>query len=256
MQGSDRLLRQCRRLLRTIKNNFPSQEGCNKALGDRFTETQLASKFHSIDLPGLLRRILFTRRYERYILLIPYILANLMSDYEFQHDVFYQYNFGSVAFLFYLTVVNVADLKSGKNRRLFLIPSAILCALCFAPVVVPEAAPYPNLVIRNYESCQDLRETLDLIPEDATVSASTYYNTYLSQRKILYNIHYVSRATLLETEYIVMDPTDAICYETYVIDEDEDEYGFSDFLRFLTKHGYKEYASHGDQLLIYKKEVG
>ena len=33
---------------------------------------------------------LMTRRYERLILLIPFVLINLMSDYQYQHDVFFQ----------------------------------------------------------------------------------------------------------------------------------------------------------------------
>ena len=42
---------------------------------------------------------LFTRRFDRYILLIPYILVNLMSDYTYQHNILFQYNFGSTALL-------------------------------------------------------------------------------------------------------------------------------------------------------------
>ena len=55
--------------------------------------------------------LLFTRKYERFLLLIPYVLMNLMSDYQYQHDIFFQYTFGATAFLFYLTVLNLADIK-------------------------------------------------------------------------------------------------------------------------------------------------
>lgn len=34
---------------------------------------------------------LMTRKCERYLLLIPYILVNLMSDYRYQHDFFSVY---------------------------------------------------------------------------------------------------------------------------------------------------------------------
>lgn len=54
---------------------------------------------------------IFTRRYERFILLIPYLLFNLMSDYRYQHDIMFQYNFGSIACLIYLVLVNIADMK-------------------------------------------------------------------------------------------------------------------------------------------------
>ena len=41
---------------------------------------------------------------------IPYVLVNLMSDYTYQHDIFFQYTYGSTAFLFYLSVINYEDI--------------------------------------------------------------------------------------------------------------------------------------------------
>ena len=72
--------------------------------------------FIAFTLLPLLGLPLFTRRYERYLLLIPYVLVNLMSDYPYQHDIFFQYTFGSAAFLLYLTLLNLADLKSGRKH--------------------------------------------------------------------------------------------------------------------------------------------
>ena len=46
----------------------------------------------SVSLLPLLGLPLLTRRYERYLLLIPYILVNLMSDYTYQHNIFFQYS--------------------------------------------------------------------------------------------------------------------------------------------------------------------
>ena len=42
----------------------------------------------------------------RAILLMPFILINLMSDYYYQHDIGYQYTYGSAAFLIYLCIMN------------------------------------------------------------------------------------------------------------------------------------------------------
>lgn len=73
--------------------------------------------FLALTLLPLLGMPLWTRKYERYILLIPYILVNLMSDYPYQHDIFFQYTYGSTACLMYLTVVNLADLAHGTSGR-------------------------------------------------------------------------------------------------------------------------------------------
>ena len=78
---------------------------------------------------------LLTRRYERYILLIPYILVNLMSDYQYQHDIFFQYTFGSTAFLVYLSVVNLADIRINWQRVTVLAAAFIVSMACFYKVV-------------------------------------------------------------------------------------------------------------------------
>ncbi|MBR4308358.1 MAG: DUF2079 domain-containing protein [Oscillospiraceae bacterium] len=210
------------------------------------------TEYLSLTLLPLLGLPLLTRRYERYILLIPYVLVNLLPDYSYQHDVFFQYNFGSLAFLFYLTVVNLADLRECRVQLFSLIPAVILCVVCFASVILPRFLPYPTLATRNADSYKNIRNTLDLIPEDATVTASTYYTTYLSGREIIYDAHYGSRNHILETEYIVLDPEDPHSYKKYAaVGKDN---GFKNFLIVLKINGYREFASTGSRLVIYKKD--
>lgn len=68
----------------------------------------------------LLGMPLWTRKYERYILLIPYVLVNLMSDYPYQHSVFFQYTYGSIACLIYMTVVNLeVSWQAGSQTGLY-----------------------------------------------------------------------------------------------------------------------------------------
>ena len=81
-------------------------------------------QFLGLTMGPLLALPLVTRKYDRLILLIPYILVNLMSDYPYQHDIFFQYTFGSTACLAYLTVVNLADLAPVLGKWL---QAACLC---------------------------------------------------------------------------------------------------------------------------------
>lgn len=157
----------------------------------------------AMTLLPLLGLPLWTRRYERYILLIPYILINLMSDYEYQHSIWFQYSFGSGAFLIYLTVVNLADLR---RRRLPLIASVCIAAICFCSTILPVAAKYPIQAVAQRQTHQALREALDQIPEEASVTASTFFTTYLSQRDVIYDLGYASKAHILASSYVVIDP--------------------------------------------------
>ncbi|MBQ3503330.1 MAG: DUF2079 domain-containing protein [Oscillospiraceae bacterium] len=207
--------------------------------------------FIAMTLLPLLGLPLLTRRYERYILLIPYILVNLMSDYRYQHDIFFQYTFGSNAFLLYLTIVNLADLKINRQRIFALVAATIVSTGCFGIVVVPKAMRYPVQAITYYDYYQNIRDTLDQIPDGVSVTASTFYTTHLSQREILYDIRYCSRDHLLETEYVVLRISANSDYKKYSTGGEEN--GFDNLVRLLQENGYGEYALLDNVLVIYQK---
>ena len=207
--------------------------------------------FIAMTLLPLLGLPLLTRRYERYILLIPYILVNLMSDYQYQHDIFFQYTFGSNAFLVYLTVVNLADLKINWHRIFALVAATIVSAVCFGIVVVPKAMNYPVQAIQYHDYYQNIRDTLDTIPDGASVTATTFYTTHLSQRETLYDIRYCSQEHLLETEYIVLKLSGNGDYKKFATGSKDN--GFDNLVKLLEAHGYREYCVLEDVLMILRK---
>lgn len=208
-------------------------------------------RFIALTMLPLLGIPLLTRRYERYILLIPYVLVNLMSDYQYQHDIFFQYTFGSTAFLMYLTVINVADLKINWKQLTTLIIAAVVSAGCFGWIVVPKAVKYPVDCVRYFEYYQNIRDTLAQIPEDASVTATTFYTTALSQREVLHDVRYSSTAHLLQTEYVVLNVSagnEYARYETYGRNN-----GFENLVKLLGENGYELYAELDGVLVIYRE---
>lgn len=195
---------------------------------------------------------LLTRRYERYILLIPYILVNLMSDYQYQHDIFFQYTFGSTAFLVYLAVVNLADIRINWQRVTVLAAAFIVSMACFYKVVVPKAIHYPVQAVRYYDFYQNIRDALSEIPDGASVTATTFYTTYLSQREILYDVRYCSLEHMLETQYVVLKLSADSDFKKYAVNEDGD--GFENLVNLLEENGYEPYMSIEDILVIYRKK--
>lgn len=205
--------------------------------------------FIALTMLPLLGMPLLTRRYERYILLIPYLLVNLMSDYRYQHDIFFQYTFGSTACLMYLTVVNLADFR--RFRILPLIGAVIISTACFCAVVIPAAIPYPVRCVQYSDHYSAIREALDQIPEDASVSATTFYTAYLSQRETLYDIRYASRAHILETEYVVLRIPGDSEYQAYA--DSAGNHGRENFIAFLLENGYTPCWEVKSSLVIYRK---
>lgn len=192
---------------------------------------------------------LLTRRYERYILLIPYILINLMSDYQYQHDIFFQYTFGSAACLLYLTAVNLAELKLDRQRVFALAAAASVSMACFCMTVVPKALQYPIECIREHGTHQSIRSALSAIPEDAPVTATFAYTTFLSQRETLYDVGFASKDHVLQTEYIVLglDVPEGD-FRQYATEEED---GFGNFIKLLEDNGYIVFDEVPEELVIY-----
>lgn len=194
---------------------------------------------------------LLTRRFERYLLLIPYILLNLMSDYQYQHDVFFQYTFGSTAFLFYLTAINLSQLKIDLHKVAALGTAVAISFASFSAVIIPTATYYPELDKEYREYYDGVRDALSHVPDGVSVSATTFYAPYLSQREILYDIRYASKEHVLETEYVVLKKDSAGDYKQY--NSFGKENGYDNLIKLLKQNGYEEFYEHGTVLIIYKK---
>lgn len=205
----------------------------------------------AMTLLPLLGLPLLTRRWERYILLIPYVLINLMSDYQYQHSIWFQYNFGSLALLLYLTTVNLADLKDQGLRSIALTVAMMVCCGCFYQTIYPKAEYYGKTSIVNYEHYQSIRDTLALIPEDASVTASGYLTTHLSNREFLYDLHYTTSEHLLDSDYVAIQVRDASCVRKF--ESGEGGNGLENLQKLLERNGYVLFAELEGQLLIYQK---
>lgn len=195
----------------------------------------------------LLALPLITRKFERYLLLIPYILLNLMSDYQYQHDVMFQYNFGSSAFLLYLTAVNLADLP-WKLPRLIALAAAVCVSLgFFSSLILPEA----NKVIKSYQEntayYEGLSQALEFVPDGASVAAHHFYVTPLSDRAEIYDIHnYCSSETVLSCEYVVVKKN---CSSKYY---NTDVGGYAQLVSLLEENGYEIVQTYSSMIIYHK----
>lgn len=189
---------------------------------------------------------LLTRKYQRYFLLIPYILVNLMADWQYQYNIYYQYSFGSSALLLYLCAVNLADIR-WKTPRF----AASVCAVAvscgfFFSLIVPPATKTRQLYQYGKSYYAGIHQVLEQIPHDASVTAHTFYTVPLSDREVLYDLGYCSREQLLESDYIVVQ-------KTYQKDFQKQHLkSFEDLDSLLRSSGFTEYLTHAN-MIIYKK---
>lgn len=203
-----------------------------------------------LTMGALLGLPLITRRYERYILLIPYILMNLMSDYQYQYNIYYQYTFGSTALLIYLVIVNLADIRLSTRRMAALGCAVAVTAGCFFSTVFPKGISYPAQCQQYSQYYQSVRESLAQIPEDASVCATTFYTVTLSQRKILYDLRYCSLDHVLESQYIALNARSSSDYKKYNTDGQSN--GFSNLCLLLEENGYTRCETKNKDVVIYR----
>lgn len=221
---------------------------------------------------------LLTRRYERFVLLIPWVLVNLMSDYKYQHDIFFQYTYGSTACLFYMAVRNYSDhaaavcrrqrglrsqslrplrqrdlcsQKSRLKKYLPLIFASIAAAVCFGAVVVPKAIRYPVRYMEQRDDYGEIYNVLKTIPTDASVTATTFYTVPLSGRSILYDVQYASKEHLLSTDYVVLGARQSESYKSYASEGKAD--GYERLVALLLQNGYSLTDEIQGTLAIYHK---
>lgn len=158
-----------------------------------------------------------TKKMSRYILIIPFVLMNLMPSYEFQHSINFQYLYGVIALLLYLSIVNISDLSLQTKRKIVL-SSLMVTLVMYSSFVVPKLS-YIERYNSNRSDYKKIEEVLDKLPQEASVTASTFFIPYIANRDVIYEYEYTEH----ETEYIVFD----LRYEQTREDEkelDKDKY--------------------------------
>ena len=144
------------------------------------------------------------KKVSRLLLLLPMVLMNLMTVYPYQYDIGFQYHFGVLAFLIYLSVMNLADLPKPKAKT-FLAISAAVTALLFTASAVPRAMHFITKYTANSADYAVMNEALEQIPDDATVICSTYLLPKLCARDEIYEDWYHVTDENEDADYVILD---------------------------------------------------
>lgn len=181
------------------------------------------------------------RKYSRLLLLLPLLVMNLMPGFSYQYLIPYQYHYATTTIMVYMILLFLADANFAKEpqpispvtgtdaasgpvapvnteRELNFRQNAkrpvVIAALCLA--VISCAFFTTELFASNYYPVEHLsdnanvirgiKEELDKIPRDASIQASGYFTTYLSDRDIVYYLEFNRKdKNPHETDYVVVD---------------------------------------------------
>ena len=145
-----------------------------------------------------------TKKISRLILILPFVLLNLMTVYSYQYNISFQYTFGPMAFLFWLSAMNAGDMKSDTSKLLLRIAAVSACAL-FLVSAVPRFSQYAEITVQSAEDIALTNEALESIPEEASVIASSYFVPRLSERKVIYAVNHHEVKEGERVDFVIID---------------------------------------------------
>ena len=129
---------------------------------------------------------LFGRKPSRLILIGPFLLVNLMPQYEYQYSIYFQYVFGSLAFLFYAAMLNASDKRLPAKRAFPALCAAFALMLSFSSVLTK------GEILKDYRENRADYEAMEAclaeVPDDIAVKASTFLIPHLAARDEIYEM--------------------------------------------------------------------
>ena len=151
------------------------------------------------------------RKYSRFILLGSIVLFSLMTTYVYLHNIGWQYNFGHIALMMYLIILNLSDMKFKKQRTL-VVSSVIICAIMFVGLMLPKCSQYINTYNQNSDKIEQINKAIDKVPNDMSVFTSYMIMPHIYKNLECYDIGVGDPATNQKygtpeyTDYLVVDP--------------------------------------------------
>ncbi len=146
-----------------------------------------------------------TKKPSRWLLMAP-MLMNLLTYYQYQYDIGFQYNFGVTAFLMYAMILNLPDLKAPTRKNL-VTWGAVACLCLYTVTVIPKLTSYADRWENGKGTYTKMEEILDTLPEDASLNVSSFLLAHVADRDEIYQAKYGSlyHGSEPDVDYVVLD---------------------------------------------------
>lgn len=141
-----------------------------------------------------------SKKWKNYILLLP-LLLTIMTTYQYSYIITFHYTCGIVAFIFYLFIINIKDIKNKNYLVICLVGSLLIFANSVQPTMQNNIKDY----ITNKQDYIKMENLLKEIPQNSSVSADAFILPHLTNRDVLYETYYHENKT--DIDYVVLDYT-------------------------------------------------
>lgn len=146
-----------------------------------------------------------SRKPSRWLLMAP-ILMNLLTYYQYQYSIGFQYSFGVSAFLIYAMLINLPELHAPSKKVLVTI--GVVASCCFyLTAALPKVDYYFDRWEENHETYTRMEQALDALPKDASLNVSTYLLSHVADRSEVYQAKYgdLYHGDKPDVDYVVLD---------------------------------------------------
>lgn len=196
-----------------------------------------------------------------YILLLPMLVINLLSDFPYQVDFGFQYHYGSTALLLFLSILAIESLyhaqvtNSNKYRNMYLqylsntrVRNLVIIALMMSMSIFFTFMRPAEYAFKAYQAYPDLyqakKDTLLSIPTDSKVLAYGFYTATIADIKALYDLDYHNDKKFDASVDFVVVP------RAMMTDGSEQ----SELLSVYTTNGYVESNLSSQEIMILMKQ--
>ncbi|MCD8118755.1 MAG: DUF2079 domain-containing protein [Lachnospiraceae bacterium] len=139
-----------------------------------------------------------------WLLFVPMLLINILSDWVYQYDIAYQYTYGVAALTLTAALFTIRNWNRAK-AEFAILTCAVLCVPLFMGTTVSKAIYYNQYWDEELqEECALTTEALEVIPQGASVTATSNITAHLYYVDELYTMpdYYGS---LQQTDYYVIN---------------------------------------------------
>ena len=145
-----------------------------------------------------------------WLLLLPLLVINLLSNYAYQHLVGYQYTYGSVALAIVLALLALRECRPALRRGV--LAFAVMAGLvCTVPLTGSRISFYSEVMRVNPDRVAAVDKILEELPKDADITATTWFAVHLYQRERVYMFpNYYPESGPPVTEYLLCKPDEVI----------------------------------------------
>ena len=205
------------------------------AISEAFTEDKFLF-FLQMTVP-LLMLPFATKKISHVFLLIPFFMVNLISDYSYQTQLGYQYVCGVTSLLVYASVLNLSELNCSLKK--YVASTSMCISMIIGTMYAYGKLCYYDSFCNNGDRIHRTNQMISLIPQDASVEATTYFIPQLSARDEIYHMVSPTDKVIGNMDFVVLKVGPG--EENYVEEE----------LEYLTNNGYEFYNGFDDLMYLF-----